>query len=143
MAKPLKAYFVRILPNWWPYGATTLFPFILLKKGYRYDPTNPRSVEAHNEMAAHECIHLYQQREMAVIFAYLEYFLEFLVRLIIYRRWKFAYYTLSMETEAYKFEKAENYLSTRKPYAWFKYVFKMNKGSIPLRYRITKSNSEV
>jgi len=72
-------------------------------------------------MLRHETIHSEQIKEMGVIFFYIWYVLEWLIRLFI--NGFNAYYMISFEQEAYDNQKNENYLSNRKHYAWFKYLF--------------------
>lgn len=67
----------------------------------------------------HEKIHWQQQLEMLVIFFYLWYIIEFLVKTI---STKDGYRNLSFEREAYANEKNIDYLKKRKHYAWMKYL---------------------
>lgn len=77
----------------------------------------------------HELIHTMQQIEMVFILFYLWYGVEYLVRLIQYKGDSMkAYYSISLEREAYANEKNPNYKKNRKPYSWIKYlVFKTKK----------------
>lgn len=70
----------------------------------------------------HEYIHTLQQREMLFIFFYLWYIFEWLFKLIYYRNNKLSYLNISFEKEAYANQNDLNYKTTRKHYAWFKYL---------------------
>jgi len=73
-------------------------------------------------MINHESIHWKQQLEMGIIFFYIWYLVEWLIKYLLHG--KQAYYHLSFETEAYYNEDDLNYLYTRKHYAWIKYLLK-------------------
>jgi hypothetical protein len=70
----------------------------------------------------HECIHLRQQKEMLVIFFFLWYGIEWLLRLIQYRNRMTAYKNISFEREAYDNMSNIGYLNTRKAYSFIKYI---------------------
>lgn len=70
----------------------------------------------------HERIHLRQQLELGIFLFYAWYLLEFLVRLIQYRRRYLAYRNISFEREAYTNDKDLTYLKTRKIWAFWKYL---------------------
>jgi hypothetical protein len=80
-------------------------------------------VFARNELSAksknHEAIHTAQMKEMLYIFFYIFYLVEWLVRLCLGKN---AYYKISYEQEAYLNQNNLDYLETRKPYAWAKYL---------------------
>ena len=86
----------------------TLCPF-----GIYIDKTDVHTVN-------HEKIHWKQQLEMLVIFFYIWYLIEYLIKLFIYG--SDAYRNLSLEREAYANEKNLDYLKTRKFYSWLKYI---------------------
>ncbi len=69
----------------------------------------------------HEQIHWKQQMEMLILLFYIWYFIEWLIRL--FTNPSNAYRSISFEQEAYKKESITNYLSTRKWFAWVKYLF--------------------
>ena len=73
----------------------------------------------------HEKIHWKQQCEMIIIFWYLWYFLEWLIKYLTPPVG--AYEDISMEREANAFMYDPTYLITRKHYAWFKYITKKKK----------------
>lgn len=68
----------------------------------------------------HEKIHWKQQMEMLILPFYVWYLVEYLVRSITDRG--NAYRSISFEQEAYKKESITNYLSSRKRFAWMKYL---------------------
>ena len=113
MLKPkikIMTKFVSIITFGWA-SAITLCPFgIYVKEQYL---TRERTIN-------HEKIHWQQQLELLIIFFYLWYFIEWLIRLPI--NGKAAYRSLSFEREAYGNDDNLEYLKTRKPYAWLKYM---------------------
>jgi len=91
----------------------TLAPFgIYLKKKYLNDSTIIR----------HETIHWKQQMEMLIVFFYLWYLIEFIIR--NFTKFENAYRNISFERESYNNESNVNYLLERKHYSWVKYLFK-------------------
>lgn len=64
----------------------------------------------------HEKIHTAQMKELAYIFFYILYVLEWFIKLFIYG--SKAYYNISFEKEAYKNMYNLEYLKTRKHYSW-------------------------
>lgn len=91
----------------------TVFPFVFVK--YAWDKKNVIFVN-------HERIHLRQQLELLVIPFFIWYVLEFLVRLVQYKNWNLAYRNISFEKEAYANEKEIDYLKTRSPLSFSKYI---------------------
>ena len=73
----------------------------------------------------HESIHIRQQKEMLVLFFFLWYAVEWLVRFIIYRNTKTAYKNISFEREAYAHQFDTEYLETRKHYSFIRYMNKL------------------
>ena len=92
-----------------PYVGMAVWPFIFVRG------------EVSETVINHEKIHLAQQLEMALIFFYLWYGIEFLIRLCIYWDGKLAYRRISFEQEAYEYQTKPD---ERKHYGWFKYVGK-------------------
>lgn len=86
------------------YIGITIFPFILLKN---------KSLLSNLTLMNHERIHLRQQIELLIVIFYVWYVLEFIIKLIIYKKWKEAYQNLSFEREAYRNEKDLDYLKSR------------------------------
>jgi hypothetical protein len=70
----------------------------------------------------HESIHWRQQLEMLIIFFYLWYLIEWLIRIPI--NGKAAYRSISLEREGWENRENLDYLETRKSYAWLKYMRK-------------------
>lgn len=68
----------------------------------------------------HERIHTAQMKEMLYIPFYVWYFIEWLIELFHYGT--HAYHTNTFEREAYENDKDLTYLSTRKRFAWWKYI---------------------
>jgi len=95
------------------FSGFTIFPFIFLKK--KEDKWN-------RVLLNHERIHIRQQLEMLVFPFFIWYFLEFFIRLILYRNWKKAYYNISFEKEAYLNDNNADYLVNRKLYDFFKFL---------------------
>lgn len=90
------------------FAAITIFPFIFCKERIRTfrDENN----------------HLKQQIELLIVFFYLWYGIEWLVRLIQYKDSHEAYRNISFEREAYNNEYDDEYLGVRKPYEWIHYL---------------------
>ena len=95
------------------YTGLAVFPFVVLKH---------RRFKLDHNLINHEKIHLRQQLELLIIFFYLFYVLEFIMRLIQYNNWKQAYRNISFEREAYKNEKDLNYLKSRPFYCFIGYL---------------------
>jgi len=107
-------WFVKIITFNWPL-AITLAPFgIYVNQKYR----TPENLSERTKN--HEMIHWKQQLEMLIIFFYLWYLLEWIIKLFKYG--KKAYMNLSFEREAYDNDDNLNYLETRKHYSWVKYI---------------------
>jgi len=70
----------------------------------------------------HETIHYRQQLEMLFVFQWVLYGLFHIVGLVRYRNGQDAYYENPFEREAYNNDTNLDYLDSRKPYAWIKYV---------------------
>lgn len=87
------------------YVGMTLFPFVILKK---------RSLKDDVILVNHENIHLKQQIEMLIVPFFVWYGIEFLVRLIHYKKWSLAYRNISFEREAYANEHDLAYLHKRR-----------------------------
>lgn len=91
----------------------TLWPFVVLKN---------HSLKEDTVFLNHERIHLRQQAELLVIFFYLWYGLEFLMRLVFCGNRHKAYKTISFEREAYHYERDFNYLKKRKFFGFLKFL---------------------
>lgn len=96
------------------YNGLTLWPFVILRHPHLRDD---------RVFLNHEKIHLRQQAEMLLVFFYLWYSLEFLVRWIQYGNRFQAYKNISFEREAYHFESNMEYLKNRKMYGFVKFLY--------------------
>lgn len=109
---------MKIIKNKWlppkGFAAINLFGFVFVRYG----------VTLSERLIRHESIHSKQMREMLYIFFYLWYGVEWLIRLVQYRNAMTAYYNISLEREAYANDRTENYLTTRKSWAWVRYLIK-------------------
>lgn len=100
----------KIVPK--GYAAIALFPFVIVaNEKYREN----------KELLNHEGIHLRQQAELLVVFFYIWYGIEFLIRKNEYRDRSTAYRNISFEREAYANESNLNYLITRPFWNFRKY----------------------
>lgn len=70
----------------------------------------------------HEDIHTAQMRELAYIFFYLWYFVEYCIIRLFHRKQGCAYQDVSFEEEAYLHENDDQYLQNRKHYTWMKFL---------------------
>jgi len=100
-----------IIPN--GYSSITLYPFVFLK-----DIKQKENVVLLN----HERIHITQQRELLVLFFYIWYGVEFLIRLLIHKNWNIAYRNISFEREAYFEELNLKYIKKRPRWAFLRYL---------------------
>lgn len=104
------------VPN--EYRAITLYPFIFVRND---------SDKFDKILINHETIHIKQQKELFVIPFYIWYFLEWLIKIFVYKSFNNAYLNICFEKEAYKNEKNLDYLKTRKRFAFFSYLKKRDK----------------
>lgn len=95
------------------YIGIALYPFIFLGNS---------KLKLNTTLINHEKIHLKQQLELLLVFFYIWYLLEFLVRLIQFRHWNMAYENISFEREAYINEHNFTYLENRKFWSFLKYL---------------------
>jgi hypothetical protein len=95
------------------YNGLSIWPFIILKD---------RSLQRDPILMNHEKIHLVQQIEMLILFFYLWYVIEFLLRLVRYRNWTKAYRNISFEKEAYSNEHNLKYRKNRKFWNFLDYI---------------------
>ena len=95
------------------YAAMAVFPFVILRDvGYKENKT----------LINHEKIHLRQQAELLIIFFFLWYAIEYLLRFIRYREHDKAYRNISFEHEAYTHEHDGNYLKNRTLWNFAKFL---------------------
>lgn len=90
------------------YAGITLYPFIFVRS----------KTDINEVFLNHEKIHLQQQKELLVIFFYLWYVIDFLLKYAKYRNWNKAYRNVIFEREAYENERTLDYLKVRGRY-WF------------------------
>lgn len=95
------------------YAGITLFPFIFLRE---------EKLKQDAALINHEKIHLRQQAELLVVFFYIWYSAEYLIRLLQYRNHKQAYRNISFEREAYTNGDNPDYLQNRKSFLFAKYL---------------------
>jgi len=114
-------WLVKILTFGWA-SAITLAPFgIYVKESvWDYQYTHPTFWK---KLINHEEIHWAQQMEMLILFFYIWYFVEWLIKLVL-PPYNSAYSALSFERESNSNEDNLDYLLTRKHYAWIKRIFK-------------------
>lgn len=70
----------------------------------------------------HEAIHTAQMKEMLYIGFYLWYGVEYILVRLFHKKQNDAYHDVSLEEEAHNNDTNLRYLSTRKHYAWLKYI---------------------
>lgn len=92
------------------FRAINLFGILFVRNGVCIDKRTIR----------HEMIHTAQIKEMYYILFYVWYFIEWLIRLFVNKGE--AYRNISFESEAYFNENDLLYLSSRKRYAFIKYL---------------------
>lgn len=90
-----------------------LWPFIVINNSFLKKDT---------VFINHEKIHIRQQAELLVAPFYIFYLTEYIIRVIKYRNSQRAYRNISFEREAYCNEENLNYLKTRKPWSFIKYL---------------------
>ncbi len=90
-----------------------LWPFIVVKNSF---------LKEDEAFINHERIHIRQQAELLVIPFYFFYFTEYIIRVMQYRNSQKAYLNISFEREAYFNEHDLDYLKTRKPWSFLKYL---------------------
>jgi hypothetical protein len=93
--------------------AMAIWPFILVNASRELRP----------DTIAHEKIHLRQQLELLLVFFYLWYGIEYLIRLIQYKGDDYlAYKNISFEREAFENEDVNGYLDYRPPFNFTNYL---------------------
>ena len=106
---------IRVVNNLIPfkgYTAMTVWPFLFIRKG----------VKVSDKLIRHEEIHATQQKEMLIVFFYVWYVMEWLVRCLMYCNMKAAYKNVSFEREAKTNETNAAYLEERRLFSWVKYI---------------------
>lgn len=95
------------------FNGITLWPFIILKEIH---------FKENAVLINHEKIHLRQQLELMLLFFYVWYAVEYLVRLVQYKNRNVAYKNISFEREAYKNESNLNYLKLRSFWGFMRFL---------------------
>lgn len=95
------------------FNALAIWPFIILKE---------KDLKNDYNLINHENIHLQQQKEMLWLPFFLFYVVEYLIKLMIYKKPKLAYFNLSFEREAYRNEQNLTYLRHRKFWNFLNYL---------------------
>ncbi|OAD43450.1 hypothetical protein [Polaribacter atrinae] len=101
----------HIVPN--GFVGITLFPFIFLKN---------KKLKENKTLINHEKIHIKQQAELLLIFFYIFYILEWILKFLRHKNRYLAYKNISFEREAYQNENNFNYIKNRKFWAFIKYL---------------------
>jgi len=115
-------WLVQLITFDWPV-AITIMPFgIFVKPDYLDD----------KQTIHHETIHARQQIEMFILFFYIWYLVEWLIRLVI--NWKMAYMSVSFEREAYRNDENSEYLTERKRLAWLSYLRQERRFKVKMIY---------
>ena len=95
------------------FKAIALFPFILIRDNF----------ETNNlVLINHEKIHLRQQLELLIIPFYALYFIDFILKIILFKDKNKAYKNILFEREAYLNEENLDYLHTRPFWNWTRYL---------------------
>ncbi|MFW5847678.1 MAG: hypothetical protein ACOCVF_02050 [bacterium] len=105
---------LKVLSIFMKIGGIALFPFIILRKGYK-------NTERGKIVLNHEKIHIKQQMELLVVIFYVIYILNYIYNVFKYKGVSRAYSNICFEREANAHERDFNYLKNRKLFAWIKY----------------------
>ena len=95
------------------FSGMAIWPFIILRD---------KKLRTESIFINHERIHLRQQAEFLLVFFYLWYGIEYLLRLIQYKNRNLAYRNISFELEAYEHEKDLQYLEQRPFWRFLHYL---------------------
>lgn len=96
------------------YVGLCLWPFIIVKEdSFKYDAV----------LINHERIHLEQQKELFIIFFYILYISEWILRFLYYLDSYKAYQNISFEREAYAHEWDLDYTTKRRSFGFIKYLW--------------------
>ena len=95
------------------FKAIALFPFIVIRDNF----------ETNNlVLINHERIHLRQQLELLIIPFYVLYFIDYILKIILFKDKNKAYKNILFEREAYLNEENMDYLQTRPFWNWARYL---------------------
>jgi len=95
------------------FNGIALWPFVIVRH---------KELKYQSQFIHHEKIHLRQQVEMLILFFYLWYGFEYIVRLFQYKDRHIAYQNISFEREAYTNEYTPAYLNTRVFWGFLRYI---------------------
>lgn len=99
------------------YKAINLFGVLFVRNGKKMS----------DEDLNHEAIHTAQMKELAYVFFYLWYVIEWLIRLCLNKfQGHKAYRAISFEREAYYNQSYLKYLNERLHYTWLDYLVEQN-----------------
>jgi hypothetical protein len=101
----------KLLPN--NVLALSIWPFIIVNSNVKLTEATIR----------HEKIHIRQQVETLILFFYLWYGIEFIVRLLQYKHPYTAYKNISFEREAFANENDGYFLQYREPLNFINYLY--------------------
>ena len=96
------------------FSGITLYPFVF---------TNNAKYLKDSRFKNHERIHLAQQRELLIVFFYLWYIADFLLKYLKYKDKYLAYRHIIFEKEAYDNDHNLDYLKHRKCFAFIRSMF--------------------
>ncbi len=108
-------YKLVVSKKWVPKGFSgiSLYPFIIVSSFEQIGSTT---------LLNHEKIHLRQQMELFIVFFYIWYLFEFLIKWLRMGSKYQAYRAISFEREAYVNEKNLNYNSSKTLFSFLKYL---------------------
>lgn len=115
------------------YFAINLFGTMFVRDEYKHVNVTWRTINhegIHTEQALDFVGGYEKLRILGFCIYYILYLLEWLIKLIpsVFTLGRIkAYKSISFEQEAYKFQSEKEYQSTRKRFAWTKYIFKLVK----------------
>jgi hypothetical protein len=95
------------------FNALAIWPFIILRR---------KELKNDTILLNHEKIHLKQQKELLWLLFFIIYFVEFLAKIVIYKKAKLAYRNISFEREAYLHENNFNYAGVKPFMSFVKYI---------------------
>lgn len=95
------------------FNALAIWPFIILRH---------KELKKDTVLLNHERIHLKQQKELLWIPFFIIYFVEFLAKIVIYKKSKLAYRNISFEREAYLHERDFGYSDGKPMLSFIKYL---------------------
>ena len=108
-------------------GSISLFPFIFIRSHYR-DIKDPEFQKKLAMLINHEKIHIRQYIELAVVFFYAFYLLNWLLNIFLYKLFlSDMYENIVFELEAYAEQGNPDYLKNMGLWSWRKYWTRRKK----------------